>query len=81
MITVQLFSLCGRPIVNSTILDSNYVDFLQFQRYFLPQAELEEAFINIIHKPRYFSIYFSYRLKTYGHMVIRLKKVRVPIGT
>ena len=22
-----------------------YVDFLQFQRYFIPQAELEEAFI------------------------------------
>ena len=33
------------------ILDINYVDFLQFQRYFIPQAELEEAFIHIIHKP------------------------------
>ena len=28
----------------TTILDINYVDFLQFQRYFKPQAELEEAF-------------------------------------
>ena len=35
------------------------VDFLQFLRYFTPQAELEEAFIYIIHKP----IDFSYRLK------------------
>ena len=42
----------------------NYVDFLQFQRYFIPQAELEEAYIYIIHKPMDFSIYFSYRLKT-----------------
>ena len=25
-----------------TILDINYVVFLQFQRYFTPQAELEE---------------------------------------
>ena len=33
-----------------TMLDINYVDFLQFQRYFKPQ-ELEEAFIYIIHKP------------------------------
>ena len=46
------------------ILDINYVDFLQFQRYFTPQAELEEAFIYIIHKPIDFSIDFSYRLKT-----------------
>ena len=39
--------------------DINYVDlFLQFQRYFIPQAELEEAFIYIIHKP----IDFLYRL-------------------
>ena len=45
----------------TTILDINYVDFLQFQRYLIPQAELEEAFIYIIHKP----IDFSYRLKTY----------------
>ena len=44
----------------ATILDINYVDFLQFQRYFTPQAELEEAFIYIIHKP----IDFSCRLKT-----------------
>ena len=50
--------------VVATILDINYVDFLQFQRYFIPQAELEEAFIYIIHKPIDFSIYFSYRLKT-----------------
>ena len=30
-----------------TILDINYVDFLQFQRDFIPQAELGEAFIYI----------------------------------
>ena len=48
----------------STILDINYVDFLQFQRYFRPQAELEEAFTYIIRKPIYFSIDFSCRLKT-----------------
>ena len=47
-----------------TILDNNYVDFLQFQRYFTPQAELEEAFIYIIHKPIDFFIDFSCRLKT-----------------
>ena len=46
------------------ILDINYVDFLQFQRYFRPQAELEEAFIYIIRKPIDFSIDFSCRLKT-----------------
>ena len=41
------------------------MDFLQFQRDFIPQAKLEEAFIyNIIHKPIDFSIDFSYRLKT-----------------
>ena len=65
----------------ATILDINYVDFLQFQRYFRPQAELEEAFIYIIRKPIDFSIDFSCRLKTYGHMVIGFKQVRVPIGT
>ena len=48
----------------TTILDINYVDFLQFQRYFTPQAELEEAFIYIIHKPIDFSVDFSCRLKT-----------------
>ena len=32
---------------SQTMLDINYVDFLQFQRYFTPQAELEEAFIYI----------------------------------
>ena len=37
----------------------------QFQRYFTPQAELEQAFIYIIHKPIDFSIEFSHRLKTY----------------
>ena len=59
-----------------------YVDFLQFQRYFIPQAELEIAFTYIIHKPIEFSIDVSYRLKTIlGHMVIGLKQVRVPIGT
>ena len=45
-------------------MDINYVDFLQFQRYFIPQAELEEAFTYIILKPIDFSIDFSYRLKT-----------------
>ena len=44
----------------ATILDINYVHFLQFHRDFIPQAELEEAFTYIIHKP----IDFSYRLKT-----------------
>ena len=43
----------------TTILDIKSVDFLQFLRYFMPPAKLEEAFI--IHKP----IDFSYRLKTY----------------
>ena len=43
----------------TTIFDINYVDFLQFQRYFIPQVELEEAFIYIIHKPYDFSIDFS----------------------
>ena len=47
-----------------TILDINHVHFLQFQRDFIPQAELEEAFIYIIHKPVDFSIDFFYRLKT-----------------
>ena len=50
---------------HTTILDIKSVDFLQFQRDFIPQAKLEEAFIYIIHKPIDFSIYFSYRLKTY----------------
>ena len=49
---------------NTTILDINYVDFLQFQLYFIPQAVLEESFIYIIHKPIDISIDFSYRLKT-----------------
>ena len=48
----------------TAILDINYVDFLQFQRHFRPQAELEEAFIYIIRKPIDFSIDFSCRLKT-----------------
>ena len=51
--------------MSPTILDINYVHFLQFQRYLIPQAELEEAFIYIIHKPIDFSIDFSHRLKTY----------------
>ena len=48
------------------ILNINYVDFLQFQRYFIPQTELDEAYIYIyiIRKPIDFSIDFSYRLKT-----------------
>ena len=50
--------------IRTTILDINYVDFLQFQRYFRPQAELEEAFIYIIRKPIDCSIDFSCRLKT-----------------
>ena len=47
----------------ATIWDINDVDFLQFQRYFMQQAELEEAFIYIIHKP----IDFSIDLRSYGH--------------
>ena len=63
-------------------MDINYVDFLQFLRDFMPQAELEEAFTYIIHKPIDFSIDFSYRLKTSYHIeVIGLKQVRVPVGT
>ena len=49
-----------------TILDINYVHFLQFHRDFIPQAELEEAFIYIIHKRIDFFIEFSYRLKDLG---------------
>ena len=55
------------------------MDFLQFQRYFTPQAELEEAFIYKIHKPMIFHV--DLRLRILGHMVISLKEVRVPIGT
>ena len=40
------------------ILDINYVDFSQFQRCFIPQAELEQAFRYITHKPIDFSIDF-----------------------
>ena len=70
--------LCFRLILDSTtILDIYSVDFLQFQRDFIPQAKLEEAFIYIIHKPIDFSIAFSYRLRILGHMVIELKQVRV----
>ena len=36
-------------IACGTILDINYVHFSQYQRDFIPQAELEEAFIYIIH--------------------------------
>ena len=65
-------------------MDINYVHFLQFQRDFIRQAELEEAFfyiyIYIIHKPVDFSIDFSidfsYRLKTLGHIVIGLETSR-----
>ena len=38
-------------LIMGTILDINYVDFLQFQRYLIPQAESEETYIYIIHKP------------------------------
>ena len=48
----------------TTILDINYVEFLQFQQYFIPQEEVEEAFIYIIHKPIHFAIDFLYRHKT-----------------
>ena len=50
-------------------MEINYAHFLQFKRDFIPQAELEKAFIYIIHKPIDFSIDFSYRLKimSYGH--------------
>ena len=47
--------------------------FFTISTDFMPQAELEEAFIYIIHKPIDFSIDFSYRLKILGHMVIGLK--------
>ena len=53
--------------------------FYNFSGDFITEAELEEAFIYILHKPIDFSIDFPYRLKT--HMVIGLKQVRVPIGT
>ena len=43
------------------ILDINYV---HFQRDFIPQAELEEGFTYIIHKPTDFSIDFSCRRKS-----------------
>ena len=41
-------------IAFTTILDIKSADFLQFQRDFIPQAELEEAFIYIIHRSIYF---------------------------
>ena len=44
--------------------DLNGLQSWTFQRYFITQAELEEAFIYIIHKPIDFSIDFSYRVKT-----------------
>ena len=63
---LQHFKNCPMNVPSKvTILDITYVDFLQFQRYFTPQAELEEAFIYIIHKPIDFSIDFSCRLKTW----------------
>ena len=65
-------------INTQTILDINYVDLLQFQRYFIPQVEMEEAFIYIIRKPIDFSIDFSY---IDLRQVISLKQERVPIGT
>ena len=46
------------------MLGINYVDFLQFQRDFSPQAKLEEAFIYIFDKYTAFSVDFSYKLKT-----------------
>ena len=53
--------ICLSTTKISIILDIYYVPLiLQFQQDFIPQAELEEAFIYIIHKP----IDFSYRLKT-----------------
>ena len=67
------------PTAKTTIFHINYVDFLQFQRYFRPQAELEEAFIYIIRKHIDFSIDFSCRLKTFKSLAF--KQVRVPIGT
>ena len=35
----------------ATILDIMLCRLLQFQRYYIPQAELEDAFIYKIHKP------------------------------
>ena len=48
---ISMFSVCLSTTKKKTyftkILYINYVDILQFQRYFIPQAELEEAFIYI----------------------------------
>ena len=49
---------------NTRLQSWTLIDFLQFQRYLLPQAESEEAFTYINHKPIDFSIDFSHRLKT-----------------
>ena len=51
----------------NTNLYINYVHILQFQRDFIPQIELKEAFVYIIQKPIDFSIDFSRRLRSYGH--------------
>ena len=50
----------ARPIyaMIATILEINYVHFLQFQMDFILQAILEESFIYIIHKPIDLSVYF-----------------------
>ena len=69
---LRIFQFQKVGFISQSILDINYVDVLQFQRYFIPQAELEEAFIYIIHKPVDFSI--DLRLRILGHMVIGLKQ-------
>ena len=56
-----------------TIFNIKSVDFLQFQRDFIPQEKFQEALIYIIHKPIDYSIDFSYRFKTYGHWLERSK--------
>ena len=52
------------------------MDFLQYQRDFLPQAKLEEAFIYRFDIPIDFPIYFLYRpeFRSYDQ---GLKQVRV----
>ena len=86
-----MFCLILHAILSETFDQLNYgiklqswiliFSLLQFERDFAPQAKLEEAFIYINHKPIDFSIYFSYRLRILGQMVIGLKHIRVPIGT
>ena len=56
--TTTVLDVFWKYFWTAAILDINYVHFLQFQLDFIPQAELEEAFIYTIHKPIDFSIDF-----------------------